>query len=131
VGFSPDHPDPACPDCHGDGSVPPPWATHETLIDRIPCGRCKAREYEAQCGGGYVTMTPGHPCADCGAAEHPRVEPCDHGQLPASCRICRAVAVERETCARVVDQMHAAYANTAARAALTCAVAAIRARGAT
>lgn len=42
MSVSPCHPDPACPDCKGEGRVP--WDPARNLIDAYPCARCKARE---------------------------------------------------------------------------------------
>lgn len=50
--MGPYHPDPACPACHGDGSVPfymdesqpELFEPGADLISRRPCGRCLARE---------------------------------------------------------------------------------------
>ena len=114
MSISPEHPDPNCPACHGKGRVP--FAMDEEhpedfvpgvdILSQRPCSRCKAREYDRMCpkSGHFVTLTPGHPCEDCGALDAP-----DHARGPR----CKGCGVEGGPCGPGCPEekarAHAAY----------------------
>lgn len=86
MSVSPEHPDPLCPDCHGSGRVPFPGRPEGDITGEMPCWRCKSREYDSRCwrAGVIVTMTPGHPCSECGRHDHdPLPTPPTYAELKA------------------------------------------------